>query len=144
MPRMLYLLAGNKQFGAPYYLSLLCSCSLSRHPLHFCVSERRRRRRERSAAQGAIWRSDNLQVPQNCYNCSTGYSFRDADFHIPRFHSETYGKHSLRYLGPKLWNSLPSNLRNLPPLQSVKRQIRLDNLSLKLKSDCENCVVCSN
>ena len=34
-------------------------------------------------------------------------------------------QHSLRYLGPKLWNSLPSNLRNLPALQSFKRQIRL-------------------
>ena len=56
---------------------------------------------------------------------STGYNFRGADFHIPRFHSVTYGKHSLRYLGPKLWNSLPSNLRNLPALQSFKRQIRL-------------------
>ena len=33
---------------------------------------------------------------------STGYNFRGADFHIPRFHSVTYGKHSLRYLGPKL------------------------------------------
>ena len=54
---------------------------------------------------------------------STGSNFRGADLHIPRFHSVTYGKHSLRYLGPKLWNSLPSNLRNLPSLQSLKRQI---------------------
>ena len=75
---------------------------------------------------------------------STGYNFRGADFHLPRFHSVTYGKHSLRYLGPKLWNSLPSNLRNLPSLQSFKRHIRLVNLSLKLKSDCENCVLCSS
>ena len=63
---------------------------------------------------------------------STGYNFRGADFHIPRFHLVPYGKHSLRYLGPKLWNSLPSTLRNLPSLQSFKRQIRLVNLSLKL------------
>ena len=76
---------------------------LSRHPLHFCMSEGRRRRRERSAASGAIWRLDNLQVPQNFHNCSTGYNFREAYFHIPRLYSETYGKHSLRYLGPKLW-----------------------------------------
>ena len=34
--------------------------------------------------------------------------------------------------------------RNLPSLQSFKRQIRLVNLLLKLKSDCENCVLCSN
>ena len=66
-----------------------------------------------------------------------------------RLHLRLYGYirwriHSLRYLGPNLWNSLPSNLRNLPSLQSFKRQIRLVNLSLKLKSDCENCVLCSN
>ena len=64
-----------------------------------------------------------------------------------RLHLRLYGYirwriHSLRYLGPKLWNSLPSNLRNLPS-QPFKRQIRLVNLSLKLKSDWENCV-CSN
>ena len=75
---------------------------------------------------------------------STGYDFRGADFHIPRFHFVTYGKHSLRYPGPKLWNSLSSNLRNLPSLQSFKRQIRLVSLLLKLKSDCETCVLCSN
>ena len=33
---------------------------------------------------------------------STGYNFRGADLHIPRFHSVTYGKHSLGYLRPKL------------------------------------------
>jgi len=44
---------------------------------------------------------------------STGYNFRGADFHIPRFHSVTYGKHSLWYIGPKLWN-----LRNLPSLDN--------------------------
>ena len=72
---------------------------------------------------------------------STGYNFGGADFHMPRFHSVTYGKRSLRYIGPKLWNSLSSNLRNLPSLQSFKRQIRLVNLSLKLQSDLENCVI---
>lgn len=43
---------------------------------------------------------------------STDYSFRGADFHIAGFHSVTYGEHSLRDLGPKLWNTLSSNLRN--------------------------------
>ena len=92
--------------------------------------------------------SEAWLCPQNVRDLfsvnSTGYNFRGADFHILRFHSVTYGKHSLRYLGPKFWNSLPSNVRNLLSLQSFKRQIRLVNLSLKLKSDCENCVLCSN
>ena len=33
--------------------------------------------------------------------------------------------------------------RKLPSLQSFKRKIRLVNLLLKLKSDCENCILCS-
>ena len=40
--------------------------------------------------------------------------------------------------------SLSSNLRNLPSLKSFKRQIRLVNLSLKLQSDCENCMRITN
>ena len=35
---------------------------------------------------------------------SSTYNLRSADFHIPRFNTVTYGKHSLRYIGPMLWN----------------------------------------
>ena len=37
-------------------------------------------------------------------HCSA-YSLRVAEFAIPRFKTRKYGKHSLTYLGPKLWNS---------------------------------------
>ena len=33
------------------------------------------------------------------------HSFRNSDFVIPRFNTVTYGKHSLRYLGPFLWSN---------------------------------------
>ena len=32
-------------------------------------------------------------------------NFRNQHFDIPRFNSVLYGKHSLRYVGPFLWNS---------------------------------------
>ena len=60
-------------------------------------------------------------------NNKNGYNFRGADFRIPRFHLVTHGKCSLRYLGPKLWTSLLSKLRNLPSLQSFKLQTCLVN-----------------
>ena len=62
---------------------------------------------------------------------STSYNFSGADFHIPRFYSVTYGKRSFIYVGPKLWNSLHGNRRNLPPLQSFKRQIHLIRLIVR-------------
>lgn len=95
--------------------------------------------------QGEAWHGMCPQSVRDLFSeNSTGYNFRGAGFHIPRFHPVTYGEHSLRCLAPKLWNSLQKNVRNLPSLQSFKCQTRLVNLSLKLESDCENCVLCSN
>ena len=74
---------------------------------------------------------------------SSTYNLRGADFHIPRFNTVTYGKHSLRYIGPVLWNRLSTNLKNLPSLQSFKRQITLINLSQKIEHECKSCVLCS-
>ena len=74
---------------------------------------------------------------------SSSYNLRGADFHIPRFNTVTYGKHSLRYIGPLLWNRLSTNIKTSPSLQSFKKQICLTNLSSKLEYDCENCVLCS-
>ena len=31
-------------------------------------------------------------------------NLRNADFSIPRFRTVHYGKHSLRYFGPHLWD----------------------------------------
>ena len=45
---------------------------------------------------------------------SGSYHLRKQEFVQPRFSSVAYGKHSLRYLGPKLWNDLTSRIRMLP------------------------------
>lgn len=56
-------------------------------------------------------------------HCSP-YNLRTAEFTIPRFRTNKYSKHSLTYLGPKLWNKLPSEIRTLPSLFSFKNRIR--------------------
>ena len=56
----------------------------------------------------------------------------------------TYGKHSLRYLGPKLWNDLTPRLRNLPSLKQFKNVIRDRDLTALAAnvSDCRDCNLC--
>ena len=61
-------------------------------------------------------------------HCSP-YNLRVSAFAIPRFTTMTYGKHSLTYLGPKLWNGLPGEIRSQPSLGSFKHRI-----CIKLKS----------
>ena len=41
---------------------------------------------------------------------SCRHNFRNHNFDIPRFNSVLYGKHSLRYRGPLLWNKLDKNI----------------------------------
>ena len=43
-------------------------------------------------------------VPSNVFDIfsvkSSKYHLRNMDFHLPRFNSVRYGKHSIRYFGP--------------------------------------------
>ena len=41
------------------------------------------------------------------------YNLRVAEFAIPIFKTRKYGKHSLTYLGPKLWNRPSGEIRTL-------------------------------
>ena len=43
---------------------------------------------------------------------SSPYELRTAEFVIPRFNTVTYGRHSLRFMGPKLWNKLTHEVRS--------------------------------
>ena len=45
---------------------------------------------------------------------NSSYILRNNDFIIPRFNTVTYGRHSLRYIGPKLWTALPKLIRESP------------------------------
>ena len=45
------------------------------------------------------------------------YKLRNHDFTIPRFNTVSFGKHSFRYRGPKVWSSVTSNVRKAPTLE---------------------------
>ena len=42
------------------------------------------------------------------------HNLRVKEFQIPRFEAVTYGKHSLRYKGPTLWNKIGVDIWNFP------------------------------
>ena len=42
---------------------------------------------------------------------------------LPKPKSTTYGLNSVRYIGPKLWNSIPNMFRNITNFKSFKRSI---------------------
>ena len=69
------------------------------------------------------------------------YNLRNADFNIPRFRTVRYGKHSLRYFGPHLWNKLEQSDRENPNFKSFKNSIKSKDLSL-LIDNCRNCNIC--
>ena len=77
-------------------------------------------------------------------HCSP-YNLRVSEFVIPRFTTKKYGKHSLTYLGPKLWNGLPGEIRSQPSLGSFKHRIRKCDLSLIVdESNCLNLILCNS
>ena len=43
------------------------------------------------------------------------YNLRQSDFSAARYNTVTYGKHSLRHLGPNLWGKLSQTWEKLPP-----------------------------
>ena len=56
------------------------------------------------------------------------YSTRQAshgDLYMTHQNTLHYGLKSIRYLGAKLWNTLPVELRNAPPKLSFKRNLKL-------------------
>ena len=66
------------------------------------------------------------------------------DFHLPRFNSVSYGKHSIRYsVGPYIWSRLDSKIKDKPTLQSFKSSIRRINLVDLISENCGSCPICS-
>ena len=50
---------------------------------------------------------------------NSNYNLRQAEISIPRYETVTYGKHSIRYLGPRLWIKLPKSTRDVTTLMSL-------------------------
>ena len=57
------------------------------------------------------------------------YNLRQSDFSVSRYNTVTYGKHSLRYLGPTLWSKLTTADRSVTSLASFKNRVRKRDLS---------------
>ena len=86
-----------------------------------------------------------LQRLCNLFQLDSGsYSLRKREFVQPRFSLVTYGKHSLRYLGRKLWNDLTPRIRYQPSLKQFKRVIRNQDLTALAAnvSNCRGCNLC--
>ena len=49
---------------------------------------------------------------------------KKSDFEIPRIKTEWYGKNSLRYLGPLVWNIIPTEITSIKKLSMFKETIR--------------------
>ena len=84
------------------------------------------------------------RIQMFCSCLSDRYSFRNSDFVIPRFNTVTYGKHSLRYLGPFLCSKLDQKVRNSESLNTFKAKIRKLDLVGLTEDNCKNCTLCSS
>ena len=72
-------------------------------------------------------------------------NFRNQNFDILRFNSVLYGKHSLRYLGPFLWNKLDKNIAETSSLSRFKFHIRCRDLTELINgNNCSACVICTS
>ena len=68
------------------------------------------------------------------------YKLHNHDFTIPRVNTVSFGKDLVRYMGPKVWSSVPSNVKKVSTLSSFKYNIRKVDLSMLLDdNNCSNC-----
>ena len=74
---------------------------------------------------------------------SHAYNLRHKDFYQPSFNTVTHGKHSIRYLGPRLWSKIPSKDRSAPSLKQFKTRIRSLDLS-SILDGCSGCYLCNS
>ena len=73
---------------------------------------------------------------------SKRYNLRNADFVLPRFKTVTYGRHSLRFLGPQLWSKLSKEERNIGTLATFRTTIRKKDVTLFLEGCGSECRLC--
>ena len=76
---------------------------------------------------------DVFQSTRNSYNLRS-----QSDLEIPSVNTENFGKNSLKYFGPIIWNSVPARLRNIENLSEFKKEIR------KWRFDDCPCRLCKN
>ena len=61
----------------------------------------------------------------DAFDRNHNYSTRNVSALLPAFNRLTLTQHSISYMGPTVWNSIPHEIRNLPGLNSFKRALKL-------------------
>ena len=77
-------------------------------------------------------------------NHNSSYSLRHSDFSIPWHNTVTYGKHSLRSLGPRLWRTLTPDLTSAKTLNIFKSRIRKNDISSMIDGGCKRWPLCTS
>jgi len=70
------------------------------------------------------------------------YNLRNAYFVLPRFKTVSYGKHSLRFLGPQLWAKLSKEERNIETLAAFRKMIRKKDVTSIVEGCGTECRLC--
>ena len=65
--------------------------------------------------------SEIFQLNESLYGLRSNGSQKPC---IPNINSARFGKDSIRYFGPVIWNSIPAEIRNANTLSSFKKEIR--------------------
>jgi len=72
----------------------------------------------------------------------SAYNLRQSDFSTPRYNTVTYGKHSLRYVGPKLWGKLSMADRSAKTPQAFTNCIHKRDITRSMDTGCKGCILC--
>ena len=66
-------------------------------------------------------------VSENVYFAENHYNFKHQSktkFQVDHVKTETYGKQSISYLRPKIWNSILQDIKNVTTLVEFKTKIK--------------------
>ena len=72
------------------------------------------------------------------------FNLGQSDFSAVRYNTVTYGKHSLRHLGPNLWGKLSPDLREVTTLKCFKNKIRTLDIVTLMDNGCKCCHLCNS
>ena len=67
---------------------------------------------------------------------NTRFNLRNADISIPRFNTVNYGRHSLRYLGGRIWSKLDAGVKSSATLEIFKAKIRKVSIDYLMTENC--------
>ena len=70
--------------------------------------------------------------------------FKKFGLSFTRFNTVSFGKHSLRYLGPILWSKLDKNDKTCKSLSEFRNRMRDKDLTSVIDDGCKGCPLCNS